>query len=100
MSVRLFVLFGYMPLSLVRPTDKRTLLRSLLRATATLALMIKPVFQKSRTLFPCRCAGPAPGRPPPTPADPRWPRRAGGAVPRGRVVDRDAVDGDQRLILT
>ena len=60
MSVRLFVLFGYMPLSLVRPTDRRTLLRSLLRATATFALTIKPVFQKSRTLFGCACHGPAP----------------------------------------
>src|SRR5947207_1399594 len=34
MSVRLFVLCEYMPLSFVRPTDRRTLLDALLRATS------------------------------------------------------------------
>jgi len=48
-----------MPLSLVRPTDRRMLLRSLLRATA-MSVTIKPVFQKSRTLFRvCLPIGPA-----------------------------------------
>src|SRR5256885_1901039 len=58
--VRVLLLLGYMPLSPVRPTARRMLLRSLLRATATLVLMSTPVFQKSRTLLGCAAHGPTP----------------------------------------
>src|SRR3990170_368196 len=59
-SVRLLVLFGYMPASSVRPTDSRTLLRLLARATAMFRLVTTPVSQNLLTLSGCASHGPTP----------------------------------------